>query len=48
VEYGFECDELTLLAPYIAPAQLFGFFSGIKKSLIPDQPKNLTRLVILD
>jgi glucosamine--fructose-6-phosphate aminotransferase (isomerizing) len=48
VEYDFECDQLALLAPYIAPAQLFGFFSGIKKNLTPDQPKNLTRVVILD
>jgi glucosamine--fructose-6-phosphate aminotransferase (isomerizing) len=48
VEYGFECDELALLAPYIGSAQLFGFFSGIKKNLTPDHPKNLTRVVILD
>jgi glucosamine--fructose-6-phosphate aminotransferase (isomerizing) len=48
VEYGFACDELALLAPYIVPAQLFGFFSGIKKNLTPDHPKNLTRVVILD
>jgi len=48
VEYGFGCDELALLAPYIVPAQIFGFYAGIKKNLTPDQPKNLTRVVILN
>ncbi len=40
--------ELTLLAPYIVPCQLLGFFTGLSKGLNPDQPKNLTRVVVLD
>ena len=46
----FEMDgnELALLAPYVVPGQLLGFFTGIKKGLNPDQPKNLTRVVVLD
>jgi len=30
------------------PCQLMGFFTGLRKGLNPDQPKNLTRVVILD
>ena len=48
IEVEIDGDELASLAPYIVPAQLFGFFSGIQKDLTPDQPKNLTRVVILD
>jgi glucosamine--fructose-6-phosphate aminotransferase (isomerizing) len=40
--------ELASLAPYIVPGQLMGFFNGIRKGLNPDEPKNLTRVVILD
>lgn len=48
IEMEFEGDELSLLAPYIVPCQLMGFFTGIGKGLNPDLPKNLTRVVILD
>ena len=41
-------NDLSLLAPSIVPAQLLGFFTGRSKGLNPDQPKNLTRVVILD
>jgi glucosamine--fructose-6-phosphate aminotransferase (isomerizing) len=41
-------SELACLAPYVVPGQLLGFFTGIKKGLNPDQPKNLTRVVVLD
>ena len=41
-------DELALLAPYTVPCQLMGFFTGLRKGLNPDEPKNLTRVVILD
>jgi glucosamine 6-phosphate synthetase-like amidotransferase/phosphosugar isomerase protein len=40
--------ELFLLAPFIVPAQLLGFHTGIKKGFNPDEPKNLSRVVILD
>jgi len=48
VEMNFEGDELALLAPYTVPCQLMGFFTGLRKGLNPDEPKNLTRVVILD
>jgi glucosamine--fructose-6-phosphate aminotransferase (isomerizing) len=47
-ELGAEIPELAMLAPFIVPSQLLGFFTGIKKGLNPDHPRNLTRVVILD
>jgi glutamine---fructose-6-phosphate transaminase (isomerizing) len=48
VECNFSGNELALLAAYIVPCQLFGFFTGLQKGLNPDHPKNLTRVVMLD
>ena len=48
VELDVQGSELALLAPSIVPCQLLGFFTGLRKDLNPDQPKNLTRVVILD
>jgi glutamine---fructose-6-phosphate transaminase (isomerizing) len=48
IELGINGDELVRLAPSTVPCQLFGYFSGLRKGLNPDQPKNLTRVVILD
>ncbi|HYL84652.1 MAG TPA: SIS domain-containing protein [Candidatus Angelobacter sp.] len=48
LELGFDGPELATLAPFIVPAQLMGFFTGVKKNLNPDEPKNLSRVVILD
>jgi glucosamine--fructose-6-phosphate aminotransferase (isomerizing) len=48
IEVGFAGDELALLAPYIVPGQLLGFFTGLQKGLDADRPKNLSRVVILD
>jgi glucosamine--fructose-6-phosphate aminotransferase (isomerizing) len=47
-ELGLAAPELVTLAPFAVPAQLLGFFSGIKKGLNPDHPRNLSRVVILD
>ena len=47
-ELGFDGPEVARLAPYVVPAQFLGFFTGTKKNLDPDNPKNLTRVVILD
>lgn len=47
-ELEFDGPELATLAPFIVPAQLLGFFTGVKKNLNPDAPKNLSRVVILD
>jgi len=46
-ELGFDGPELATLAPSVVPSQLLGFFAGIKKRLNPDEPKNLSRVVIL-
>ncbi len=48
IEVNTSGNELALLASYSLPAQLIGFFTGIGKGLNPDQPKNLTRIVVLD
>jgi glutamine---fructose-6-phosphate transaminase (isomerizing) len=44
-----ECiSEYACLAPHILPGQLLGLYTGLKKDLDPDQPRNLSRAVILD
>jgi glucosamine--fructose-6-phosphate aminotransferase (isomerizing) len=48
IEFNLPETELALLAPYIVPGQVMGFFNGLRKGLNPDEPKNLTRVVILD
>ena len=48
IELDMPGDQLALLAPFTVPCQLLGFFSGLRKGLNPDQPKNLTRVVMLD
>jgi glucosamine--fructose-6-phosphate aminotransferase (isomerizing) len=48
IEMKIVVNELALLAPFTVPAQLLGFFTGLGKGLNPDEPKNLTRVVILD
>jgi len=48
LEMNINSAELALLAPYTVPCQLMGFFTGLRKGLNPDEPKNLTRVVILD
>jgi glucosamine--fructose-6-phosphate aminotransferase (isomerizing) len=47
-ELGLEVPELATLAPFIVSSQLLGCYTGIKKGLNPDAPKNLTRVVLLD
>src|SRR5713226_7636291 len=42
-ELGLAAPELATLAPLVVPAQLLGFYTGIKKGLNPDHPRNLTR-----
>jgi glucosamine--fructose-6-phosphate aminotransferase (isomerizing) len=48
IEVGFDGKELVLLAPYTVVGQLLGLFTGAQKGLDADQPKNLTRVVMLD
>jgi glucosamine--fructose-6-phosphate aminotransferase (isomerizing) len=47
-ELGVTAPELVTLAPFTVPAQLLGFYTGIKKGLDPDHPRNLSRVVVLD
>jgi glucosamine--fructose-6-phosphate aminotransferase (isomerizing) len=46
-ELGLDGPELSTLVPFVVPSQLLGFFTGVKKNLNPDEPKNLSRVVIL-
>ena len=48
LELESEAPELLLLAPFVVPTQLLGYHTGVKKGFNPDEPKNLTRVVILD
>jgi glucosamine--fructose-6-phosphate aminotransferase (isomerizing) len=47
-ELGSDVAEPLLLAPFVIPAQLLGYHTGVKKGFNPDEPKNLSRVVILD
>jgi glutamine---fructose-6-phosphate transaminase (isomerizing) len=47
-ELGADVPETALLAPFVVPAQLLGYHTGVKKGFNPDEPKNLSRVVILD
>jgi len=48
VEFGFDVPELARLAPYVFAGQLMGLYTGLRKGLDPDNPRNLTRVVVLD
>jgi glucosamine--fructose-6-phosphate aminotransferase (isomerizing) len=48
VELNLEVPEFARLAPYLFAEQLLGLFTGLKKGLDPDSPRNLSRVVILD
>lgn len=48
IEFGFDVPELARLAPYTLAGQLLGLYTGLKKGVDPDNPRHLTRVVILD
>ena len=48
IELDFELPELARLASYIFAGQLIGLYTGLKKGLDPDNPRNLSRVVVLD
>ena len=48
IELGLEEPELARTAITAIPAQLLGLAVGLRKGLNPDEPKNLTRAVVLD
>lgn len=48
VELGLDVPEMARLAPYLLAGQLLGLYTGIRKDLDPDSPRNLSRVVLLD
>lgn len=48
VEFSFNAPEVARAAALVIPGQLLGFYTGIKKGLNPDEPRNLTRVVTLE
>jgi glucosamine--fructose-6-phosphate aminotransferase (isomerizing) len=48
IELGLDTPEYARVAAYTIWGQLVGVYTGLKKGLNPDSPKNLTRAVILD
>jgi len=48
VELGFDSPEYARLSAYILPGQLLGIATALKKGFNPDQPRNLSRVVVLE
>jgi glucosamine--fructose-6-phosphate aminotransferase (isomerizing) len=48
VELGFEIPELARLAACVFAGQLVGLYTGLGKGLDPDNPRNLSRVVVLN
>ena len=48
VELSFDIPEYTRLPAYTFIGQMLGLVTGIKKGFNPDQPRNLSRVVMLD
>ena len=46
-ELSMDGPEFARLAPSLVPGQLLGLYTGLKKGLDPDSPRNLSRAVIL-
>jgi glutamine---fructose-6-phosphate transaminase (isomerizing) len=46
-EVSGDVPEFVQLAPSLVPGQLLGLYTGLKKGLDPDSPRNLSRAVIL-
>jgi glutamine---fructose-6-phosphate transaminase (isomerizing) len=48
VELKLDLPDLARLGSYLFAGQLTGVYTGLKKGLDPDSPRNLSRVVILD
>lgn len=48
VELSLDVPEIARAAASVIPGQLLGFYTGIKKGLNPDEPRNLSRVVMLE
>jgi glucosamine--fructose-6-phosphate aminotransferase (isomerizing) len=47
IEFGSDLPEVARLAPYVFAGQLMGLYTGLKKGVDPDNPRNLSRVVML-
>ncbi len=47
LELGLDLPELARIVPYVFAGQLLGLYTGIKKGLDPDNPRHLSRVVML-
>jgi glucosamine--fructose-6-phosphate aminotransferase (isomerizing) len=48
LELNLDLPEMATLAASVVPGQLLGCYTGLKKGLNPDAPRNLSRVVLLD
>jgi glucosamine--fructose-6-phosphate aminotransferase (isomerizing) len=48
IELGLDVPEPARAIAAVIPGQLLGYYTGIRKGLDPDEPKNLTRVVMLE
>jgi glucosamine--fructose-6-phosphate aminotransferase (isomerizing) len=48
IELGFDVPEYARLGAYILAGQLLGIATAMKKGFNPDQPRNLSRVVVLE
>jgi len=47
-ELGLNVPEVVRAVASVIPGQLLGFYTGLKKGLNPDEPRNLSRVVMLE
>jgi glucosamine--fructose-6-phosphate aminotransferase (isomerizing) len=48
VELSLDIPEVARASASVIPGQLLGFYTGIRKGLNPDEPRNLSRVVMLE
>ena len=48
IELGLSVPEIARLVAHVPCGQLLGLYTGLKKGLDPDEPRNLSRVVILN
>ena len=48
LELGLGGTEIARMRAYVCPAQLAGLDTELKKGLDPDNPRNLSHVVILE
>ncbi len=47
IELELDVPEVARLAPHVLAAQLLGLYLGLKRGFDPDQPRHLSRVVVL-